>query len=244
MYSILRKELSSFFSSLTGYITIAIFLFAVSWFMWISPGELNVMDAGYANIDTLFVIAPWVFLFLVPAATMRSFSEEKRLGTLELILTRPITDWQLVLGKFFAAVILILLSLLPCLIYLISVYNLATPVGNLDMGGIWGSFTGLFLLASCYASVGIFASSITDNQLVAFILAAVFCFILYIGFDGLSSIPMLKSVDRQIQLFGINEHYRAVSRGVIDSRNVLYFISVVAIFLSATVAKLKSRLKK
>ncbi len=243
MYSILRKELSSFFSSLTGYITIAIFLFIIGWFMWISPGELNVLDIGLANIDTLFFIAPWVFLILVPATTMRSFSEEKRLGTLELLLTRPITDWQLTLGKYFAAVILILLSLIPCLIYLISIYSIANPVGNVDMGAIWGSFIGLFFLASCYAAIGIFTSSITENQLVAFILTAVLCFVLFIGFDGLSSLPFMKSVDRQIQLLGINEHYKSISRGVIDSRDILYFISVAAIFLSATVLKLKARMR-
>lgn len=243
MLSILRKELSLFFSSFTGYVTIAIFLFIIGWFMWISPGELNVLDVGLANIDTLFFIAPWVFLILVPATTMRSFSEEKRLGTLELLLTRPITDWQLTLGKYFAAVILILLSLIPCIIYLISIYHIASPVGNVDMGAVWGSFIGLFFLASCYAAIGIFTSSITENQLVAFILTAVFCFVLFIGFDGLSSLPFIKSIDKQVQLIGINEHYKSISRGVIDSRDVAYFISVVFVFLSATVVKLKARMK-
>ncbi len=241
MYSVFSKEISAFFSSLTGYITVTIFLFAIAWFMWLSPGDLNVLDSGYANIDTLFFIAPWVFLFLVPAATMRSFSEEKRLGTLELLLTRPITDWQLVLGKYLAAVVLILLSLLPCLIFLESVYHLADPVGNVDMGGFWGSFIGLFLLASCYAAVGVFASAITENQLVAFILAATFCFVLLIGFDGLSELPLFKSIDRQVQLLGINEHYKSIRRGIIDSRDVLYFLSVATVFLSATVLKLQSR---
>lgn len=241
MYSIYRKEIALFFSSLTGYITIAIFLFAMSWFMWISPGELNILDAGYANIDTLFVIAPWVFLFLVPAATMRSFSEERRTGTLELLLTKPITDLRLVLGKYLAAVTLILLSLLPCLVYLYTVYQLATPVGNVDMGGAWGSFIGLFLLASCYAAVGVFASSLTENQLVAFILAAVFCFVLYIGFEGLASLPLFKSVSQPLALFGINEHYKSISRGVVDSRDILYFLSLAGIFIFATTLRLKSR---
>lgn len=243
MYSILRKELSSFFSSFTGYVTIAIFLFIIGWFMWINPGELNVLDVGLANIDTLFYIAPWVFLILVPATTMRSFSEEKRLGTLELLLTRPITDWQLTLGKYFAAVILILLSLIPCIIYLVSVYYMATPIGNIDMGAIWGSFIGLFFLASCYAAIGIFTSSVTENQLVAFILTAVLCFVIFIGFDGLSSLPFFKTIDKQVQLIGINEHYKSMSRGVLDSRDILYFVSLATVFLSATVLKLKARMK-
>ena len=241
MYSIFRKEIVSFFSSLTGYISIIIFLFLTGWFMWLNPGELNILDGGYSSIDTLFFIAPWVFLFLVPAATMRSFAEEHKTGTIELLLTRPITDLQLILAKYLAAVVLVILSLLPTLIYYITVYYLGNPVGNIDIGGTWGSFIGLFLLTAAYVAVGIFASSITDNQIVAFIIAAVLCFFLYSGFDGLASLSFFKSINAFIQSIGINEHYKSMSRGVIDLRDIIYFLSIISIFILAARLKLQSR---
>ena len=209
--------------------------------MWLNPGELNILDGGYSSIDTLFFIAPWVFLFLVPAATMRSFAEERKTGTIELLLTRPITDLQLILAKYLAAVVLVILSLLPTLIYYITVYYLGNPVGNIDIGGTWGSFIGLFLLTAAYVAVGIFASSITDNQIVAFIIAAVLCFFLYSGFDGLASLSFFKSINAFIQSIGINEHYKSMSRGVIDLRDIIYFLSIISIFILAARLKLQSR---
>ena len=241
MYSIFKKEIVSFFSSLTGYISIIIFLFLTGWFIWLNPGELNVLDGGYSSIDTLFYISPWVFLFLVPAATMRSFAEERKTGTIELLLTRPITDMQLVLAKYLAAVVLVILSLLPTLIYYASVYYLGNPVGNIDTGGTWGSFIGLFFLAAAYAAIGVFASSITDNQIVAFIIAAVLCFFIYTGFDGLASLSFLKSVNLSVQNLGINEHYKSLSRGVIDSRDILYFVSLISIFILLARLKFQAR---
>ncbi|MDR1169224.1 MAG: gliding motility-associated ABC transporter permease subunit GldF [Prevotellaceae bacterium] len=241
MYSIYRKEIASFFSSLTGYIAIVVFLALTGWFMWISHSELNVLDGGYATIDTLFFIAPWVFLFLVPATTMRSFAEERKTGTIELLLTHPVSEMQLVMAKYLAAVTLILLSLLPCLIYFVTVYFIGNPVGNIDSGGTWGSFTGLFFLASAYASVGIFASSLTDSQIVAFIVAAALCFFIYTGFDSLASMAPLKSVSTFIISLGINEHYRSLSRGVIDLRDIIYFVTLTAVFTGAARLKLQSR---
>ena len=209
--------------------------------MWINPGEFNILEAGHSNIDTLFFIAPWVFLILVPAITMRSFAEERKTGTIDLLLTYPISDTKLVAAKYFAAGTLILLSLLPCLIYFATVYSLGSPVGNIDTGGTWGSFTGLFLLASAYASTGIFASSLTDNQIVAFMISACMCFFLYTGFDGLASIPIFKPINSFILSLGINDHYKSLSRGVIDIRDVVYFVGLSIIALSGAVLKLKSR---
>jgi ABC-2 type transport system permease protein len=241
MYSIYKKEIVSFFSSLTGYIAIVVFLALTGWFMWINPSEFNILDGGYSTIDTLFFIAPWVFLFLVPATTMRSFAEERKTGTIELLLTHPVSEMQLVMAKYLAAVTLILFSLLPCLIYYFTVYFIGNPIGNIDSGGTWGSFTGLFFLASAYAAIGIFASSLTDNQIVAFIVSAALCFFAYTGFDSLASMSSLKSVNTFIINLGINEHYKSLSRGVIDIRDIMYFVIISAVFTGAARLKLQSR---
>jgi ABC-2 type transport system permease protein len=241
MLAIFRKEIAGFFNSLTGYIVIIVFLLINSLFMWVFPGEMNVLDSGYAGLDTLFFISPWVFLFLVPAITMRMIAEEKRLGTIELIYSRPVTEREVVYGKYLASATLVLLSLLPCLIYYISVYYLGETKGNLDFGGTWGAFAGLFFLAAIYASAGIFASSLTENQVIAFIIAVLICFIFYAGFDSFAYLPGMKKVDEIIISLGINEHYKSMSRGVIDIRDVMYFIAVVIIFNEATRLKMLSR---
>ena len=241
MFALLRKEINSFFSTVVGYIVIMVFLTANSLFLWIFPGELNVLESGYATIDTLFIIAPWVFLFLVPAVTMRMFSEERKTGTIELLLTRPLSDLQIISAKFLAGLILVLFSLLPCLVYFISVYLLGNPVGNIDTGGTWGSFIGLFFLAGIYVSIGIFASSLTDNQIIAFILSLILCFFFFIGFESLSSIPIFQSIDHVIMNLGINEHYKSMSRGVIDSRDMVYFTVVMVLFLVFTKMSMQSR---
>jgi len=241
MLYILKKELISFFSSLVGYIATGVFLLLCSWFLWLSPNELNVLNAGHANIDGLFWVAPWAFLFLVPAITMRSFAEEKKTGTMEMLLTRPITEVRLTLGKFLAAVVVIALALLPTLLYFYTVSVLGNPVGNVDSGATWGAFVGLLLLASCYAAVGIFASSLTDSQIVAFLIAAALCFFLYIGFDGLAALPFLKSINSLIANLGINEHYKSISRGVVELRDVVYFFGVMAVFIAAANLKLRAR---
>jgi ABC-2 type transport system permease protein len=241
MYSIFRKEITGFFSSLTGYIVIIAFLLINSLFMWVLPGEWNILDSGYAGLDSLFFLSPWIFMFLVPAVTMRMIAEEKRLGTIELIYSRPITERGIIYGKYFAALFLVLLALLPGLIYYYSVYRLGEIPGNLDKGGIIGSFIGLFFLASVYGSAGIFASSLTDNQVIAFILAIVICFILFMGFDSFAYLPGLKKLDEFVIRLGINEHYKSISRGVIDIKDVVYFIAVAVLFNELTRFQLLSR---
>jgi len=241
MFAIYRKEINGFFSSFTGYVVIVVFLLVNSLFMWVFPGQWNILDSGYAGLGTLFFLSPWVFLFLVPALTMRMIAEEKRLGTIELIYSKPITERGIIWGKFLAAVTLVLLALLPAIIYYASVWLLGDPRGNLDKGSTLGAFIGLFFLASVYASAGIFASSLTDNQVVAFILAVLICFILFMGFDSFAYLPGLKSLDELVIRLGINEHYKSISRGVIDLRDISYFIAAAAIFNEATRLVLLSR---
>lgn len=241
MLAIFRKELSGFFSSLTGYIVIIVFLVINSLFMWVFPGEWNVFDSGYAGLDSLFFLSPWVFMFLVPAVTMRMIAEEKRLGTIELIYSKPISETGIIYGKYLASVCLVLLALLPGLIYYYSVYSLGESPGNLDKGGTLGSFIGLFFLASVYASAGIFASSLTDNQVIAFIIAVLLCFVMFMGFDSIAYLPGLKKLDEFVIRLGINEHYKSISRGVLDIKDVIYFVAVIMLFNEATRFHLLSR---
>jgi ABC-2 type transport system permease protein len=241
MYSLFVKEIRSFLSSLIGYIVIIVFLLAISLFMWIINGPTNVLDNGYANLDTLFAIAPWVFLFLIPAITMRSFADEKKTGTIELLITRPITDLQIILAKYSAGMVLVIFSLLPTLVYYYSVYRLGNPVGNIDSGGTWGSYVGLLLLGSSFVSIGICCSSLTDSQIISFIMALAACFFCYIGFEQISSLSLFGSADTVIQSLGINEHYNSLSRGVIDTRDIVYFVSFNAVFILITKTVLESR---
>jgi ABC-2 type transport system permease protein len=241
MLAIFRKEITGFFSSLTGYIVIIVFLLVNSLFMWVFPGEWNILDSGYASLDTLFFLSPWIFLFLVPAVTMKMIAEEKRLGTLELIYSKPVTERGIIYGKYLASVSLVLLALLPGVIYYISVYLLGESPGNLDKGGTLGAFLGLFFLAAVYASAGLFASSLTDNQVIAFIIAVLISFFLFMGFDSLAYLPGLKKIDEFVIGLGINEHYKSMSRGVIDLRDIIYFIAVVVVFNEGTRIVLLSR---
>ncbi len=241
MFVLFKKETRSFFNSLIGYIVIFVFLLINSLFLWVFPGNFNVLDSGYANLETLFILSPWVFLFLVPAVTMRLFSEEKRTGTIELIVTRPITELQIVLAKYFAGLSLVLFSLLPSLIYFYTVYHLGNPPGNMDTGGTWGSYIALFFLAAVYTAIGIFSSSISDNQIVSFILALLLSFVFFIGFETLSSLEIFKPIGNLLINMGINEHYHSMSRGVLDSRDIIYFLCVIAIFIFGTKTVLESR---
>jgi len=209
--------------------------------MWVFPGEWNVLDSGYAGLETLFFLSPWIFLFLVPAVTMRMIAEEKRLGTLELLYSKPVSERGIVYGKYFASVVLVLLALIPGVIYYISVYVLGEITGNIDKGGTIGAFTGLFFLAAVYASAGLFASSLTDNQVVSFIIAVFISFFLFMGFDSFAYLPGLRKTGEYIIGLGINEHYKSISRGVIDLRDVLYFVAVVIVFNEATRLVLLSR---
>ena len=239
MRALISKEIRGFLGSLIGQIVVVVFLLVTGLFLWVFPD--NILDAGYADLGTLFYIAPWVFLFLVPAVTMRSFSEERRTGTIELLLTKPITEMRLVLAKYLAAVVLVLLALLPTLVYWWSIGTLAVPAWNIDSGGIWGSYIGLFFLASCFTSIGIFASSLTESQIVAFLIAVFLCFIFFIGFDQLATFDAFGALQGPIQSIGIQQHYESMSRGVIDLRDVLYFLDVNAVFLLATRTVIQSR---
>ena len=203
-------------------------------FMWVFPGDSNVLDNGYASLDTLFVIAPWVFLFLVPAITMRSFAEERRMGTIELLITKPLSSMQIIAAKYLAGLALVLFSLLPTLIYFVSIYLLGSPVGNIDVGGTWGSFIGLLFLGASFVAIGVFCSSLTDNQIISFIFSICLCFTFYTGFQTLSSLSVLSSLDSLIIGIGIQDHYLSMSRGVLDSRDVLYFLSLIGLFIWMT----------
>lgn len=233
------KEVRGFLGSLIGQVVVVVFLLLTGLFLWVFPN--NILDTGYADLAPLFFIAPWVFLFLVPAVTMRSFSEERRTGTIELLLTKPLTEMQLVLAKYIAAVILIVFALLPTLVYWYSLNELAMPKGNLDTGGIIGSYIGLLLLACCFGAIGVFASSITENQVVAFMIAVFLCFFLYLGFDLVASFDSFGSLEGPIKAIGIQDHYASLSRGVVDLRDVLYFIGTIAVFLLLTRTALQSR---
>ncbi|MDX1912199.1 MAG: gliding motility-associated ABC transporter permease subunit GldF [Saprospiraceae bacterium] len=241
MFPIFKKEINTFFSSLIGYIVIGVFLVLMGLLMWVFP-EFSILDGVYANLDTLFTVAPMVFMFLIPAVTMRTFAEEKQTGTIELLATRPITDWQIVGGKFLACLALVVFALLPTGLYYVTVYQLGAPPGNLDSGGIMGSYIGLVFLAAVFVAIGIFASSLTNNQIVAFVLATFLCFFTYLSFDFLSRLPVFfGKTDDIVQSVGIAYHYDSVSRGVLDSRDVVYFLSVISLFLAATVLSLGRR---
>lgn len=242
MLALLRKEINIFLGSLIGYIIIAVFLLSIGLFMWVFQGsDFNILENGYANIDSLFVLAPWVFMFLVPAITMRSFAEERKSGTIESLMTQPISDTGIIFAKYLAGLMLVVISLIPTLIYFITVYYLASPAGNIDVGGIVGSYIGLLMLASGFVAIGIFASSLTDNQVVAFIIAMFLCFFWHIGFESLSALGWLGGLDSILLQLGINAHYSSMSRGVIDSRDVIYFLSLTGFFFLLTRFMLEKR---
>jgi len=241
MYALFNKEINGFLNSLIGYIVIIVFLVVIGLFLWVVPMQFNILDFGYASIDGLFILAPFVFLFLIPAITMRSFADERKSGTLELLMTQPLTDLQVILAKYFAGVVLVIFSLVPTLIYTISVYRLGLPVGNLDMGGMWGSYIGLLFLGSTFVAIGIFASSVSDNQIVSFIIAVFFCAFFYIGFELFYTFILSGKIGLAIQSIGINAHYSSISRGVIDTRDLIYFISISVFFILLTKISLESR---
>ena len=234
MFSLFKKELSTFFCSLTGYLVVAVFLTATGLFLWVVPGELNILYGGYATLEPLFDIAPWIYLFLVPAIAMRLIAEERKQGTLELLLIRPLSAWQIVVAKYLAGFTLVVISILPTLIYLFVVWQLGDPSGNIDMGATMGSYIGLLLLAAVYMAAGLFASSLTDNQIVAFVVGVVLCFLLYIGFDSIASLPSAKGMQDVVAQMGISSHYDSISRGVADSRDVVYFASLTLFFMLLT----------
>lgn len=236
MLAIFKKEFNSFFTSTIAYLTIGIFLLINGLFLWVFDDDFNILNAGFADLTSFFYLAPWILIFLIPTITMKTFADEFRSGTIEILKTRPITNVTLVLGKFFAILTLLIIVLTPTFVYAYSIHELGNPVGNLDYGSISGSYIGLLLLASSFASIGIFTSTLTKNQVVAFLLGICVVFLFYYGFDAVSS--LFGDYSYTIKLFGMNEHFKSVSRGVIDSRDVLYFMSIIIFFLFVSKQKL------
>ena len=241
MFALLKKEISSFLNSLIGYIVIIVFLLINSLFLWVFPLQFNILDYGIASIDNLFMLSPFVFLFLIPAITMRSFADEQKTGTIELLMTKPLTDMQIIGAKYLAGLVLVLFSLVPTLVYFVSVYKLGLPPGNVDIGGTWGSYLGLFFLGAGFVAIGIFSSSLAENQIVAFITSVFLCGFLYIGFEFIYSLSLFGKIDLLIQSLGMNAHYTSMSRGVIDTRDLVYFLSFISFFILLTRLSLESR---
>jgi len=209
--------------------------------LWVFASDFNILDFGFASLEGLFMMAPFVFLFLIPAITMRSFADEHKSGTIEFLLTKPITDLQIILAKYFAGVALVVFSMLPTLVYFYSVYQLGLPKGNIDTGGMWGSYVGLLFLGAAFVSIGLFASSVSNNTIVSFIIAVFLCLFVYVGFDFIHSLDLFGPLDLFIKSLGINTHYTSMSRGVIDTRDVVYFISLIAFFILITRLSIESR---
>ncbi|MFY0689983.1 MAG: gliding motility-associated ABC transporter permease subunit GldF [Cyclobacteriaceae bacterium] len=232
MISILTKEINEFFHSLIGYVVIGVFLIGVGLIMWVLPN--NVLDYGYATMEPLFTVGPYMFMFLVPAITMKSYAEEKRTGTIELLYTLPFKTWEIIVGKFLAALFLVLFSILPTIVYYYSIYQLGNPVGNLDTSGIIGSYIGLFLLGGVFVAIGILSSAITENQIVSFILGAVLCFISYEGMQLLAAMDLWGQSSYYLEQLGIMFHYNSISKGMIDMQDVVYFMGFIAMVLYGT----------
>ncbi|HMJ46402.1 MAG TPA: ABC transporter permease subunit [Ferruginibacter sp.] len=240
MWSICKKELGQFFSSLTGYIAIIMFLLINGIFLFMLQ-DSSFLEFGYATADKFFELAPWVLLFLVPAICMRSFSDEFRLGTFEILKTRPVTSWGVVLGKFYAVLLVLVFVILPTFIYIFTIQSLSAE-GNIDTGGIAGSYLGLYLLAAVFASISICCSSFTSNAVIAFLISAFVCLVLYFGFNAVSKLPVFRgNADYYVEMFGIDFHYRSISRGVVDSRDIVYFLSIIFISLLITVKNLDKK---
>ena len=238
MFSILRKEFNSFFASPIAYLVIGVYLLVNGLFLWVFKDDFNILNAGYADLNSYFYLAPWILLFLIPAITMKSLADEFQNGTIEILKTSPITHWQIVLGKFFASLLLVVIAIVPTLVYIYTIYQLGNPVGSVDMGSIIGSYLGLLFLTSSYAAIGLFTSSLSKNQIVAFLLALFITFLFFYGFDAVSNLFGNNSYN--VQLLGINEHFKSISRGVIDTRDLVYFSSITLMFLFLTKLRLKN----
>jgi ABC-2 type transport system permease protein len=240
MWMICKKEWQQFFSSLTGYIALAVFLLLNGLFLFVFP-DTSILDFGYASLGSFFNLAPWILLFLVPTITMRSLADEYKAGTFELLKTMPLTPSQIVCGKFYGALLIVITALLPTIVYAISVQQLSVT-GGIDIGATTGSYIGLIFLGSVFTAIGICTSSFTNNTVVAFITGAFVCFLLYNGFDAISKLPVFDAgPDYYIEMLGINFHYRSISRGVVDSRDIIYFIGIIVLFLFITQRNLSKR---
>ena len=240
MLAIFKREVFSFFTTPVGYLIIGLFLVINGLFLWVFKGDFNIFEYGFADLSKFFLLTPWVFLFLIPAVTMKSFSEEKKTGTLELLFIKPLSLKQMVYGKFFGALFLIVIALIPTFLYSICISQLGIIQGNLDWGLIYGSYFGLFFLAMSYTAIGIFTSTLTENQIVAFILALVGCFMFYYGFEAVSTLFTDGDIAQFIISLGMKSHFEGISRGVLDSRDLIYFFSLSVLFLFFAIVQLKN----
>ena len=240
MLAIFKREIQSFFTSPIGYLVIGLFLALNGLFLWVFKGPFNIFDYGFADLGNFFVLVPWVFLFLIPAITMRSFSEEKKLGTLELLFIKPLGIWQIVMGKFLGTFILACLALAPTLLYVYSISELGTTIGNLDIGLVVGSYFGLLFLVACYTAIGLFASTLSENQIVAFIWGMVLILFIYYGFQGLSTLVSNGEVSVFVRDLGMKSHFESIARGILDTRDLVYFVSLTVFFLFLTVTQLRN----
>ncbi|WP_222983960.1 gliding motility-associated ABC transporter permease subunit GldF [Flagellimonas meishanensis] len=234
MFAIFKREVRSFFTSPIGYLIVGSFLLLNGLFLWVFKGAFNIFDYGFADLGNFFLLAPWIFIFLVPAITMKSFSDERRMGTLELLLIKPISVWQLVLGKFFGALLLCIIAIIPTIIYVLSISSLGINEGNYDVGVVLGSYFGLLFLISAYTAIGVFSSTLSDNQIVAFLVGILCCFLLYYGFDAVSTLFANGNSQQMIQAMGARSHFDSIARGVIDTRDLVYFASITLFFLFLT----------
>lgn len=239
MFAIFKREVRSFFTSPIGYLIVGAFLLLNGLFLWVFRGEYNIFDYGFADLGNFFLLAPWIFIFLVPAITMKSFSEERKMGTLELLLIKPISVWKLVLGKFFGAVLLCIIAVIPTIVYVFAISSLGMSEGNYDLGMVLGSYFGLLFLISTYTSIGIFASTLSDNQIIAFLVGILLCFLAFNGFDAVSSLFSDGESQQWVQNLGAKSHFESIARGVIDTRDLVYFISMTLLFLYLTFQRLK-----
>jgi ABC-2 type transport system permease protein len=238
MWAIFKKELTSYFTTPVGYLVMGLFLVLSGLFLWVFRGPFNIFDYGFADLSLFFLLAPWIFLLLIPAITMRSFAEERKLGTLELLLSKPLSTPTLALGKYIGTLSLTLLAVLPTLLYVATINELGTTPGNLDTGLVWGSYAGLFLLIMVYTSIGLYCSTLTDNQIVAFMSAVLVCFLLYYGFESLATLFPEGQTALWVQNLGMAAHYERIGRGVLDSRDLIYFLTLSAFFLYLSINRL------
>jgi len=239
MFAIFKREVRSFFTSPIGYLIVGSFLLLNGLFLWVFKGDYNIFDYGFADLGNFFLLAPWIFVFLVPAITMKSFSEERKMGTLELLLIKPISIGKLVSGKFLGAFLLCIIAIVPTVVYVFAISNLGVIEGNYDLGVVLGSYFGLLFLIAAYTSIGVFASTLSDNQIIAFIVGILLCFLVFNGFDAVSSLFTNGETQQMVQGFGAKSHFDSIARGVMDTRDLVYFISLTALFLYLTFQRLK-----
>lgn len=239
MFAIFKREIRSFFTSPIGYLIVGLFLLLNGLFLWVFKGDFNVFDYGFADLSNLFLLAPWIFIFLVPAITMKSFSEERKMGTLELLLIKPISIWKLVLGKFWGAFVLCIIAVLPTIIYVFAISSLGIVEGNFDSGIVLGSYFGLFFLIAAYTSIGVFASTTSDSQIISFIVGILICFLIFNGFEAVSSLFSDGETQQIIRGLGARAHFDSIARGVVDTRDLIFFISITLLFLYLTFQRLK-----